>query len=205
MRRLMALTAVLLSVVLALVACGGGAKPEPTAVPAAAQPAAATAAPSQAGSKPTAAPTAAPAAAEEALPVLKPGALKSYVAKVEVKSEVVVPEPGVEAWSETEMTYRLDPAPVAFAMVIKDKTQQGRPDMQTIGIGEAFYYKNPEEETWMKLPSNAGGLGAIMQTLINPEELTKDAPVDVFTASNVVNRNETVDGVATTHYRATEA
>ncbi len=56
----------------------------------------------------------------------------------------------------------------------------------------------------MKLPTG-GGLGDMMQTLLNPEELTKEAPVDIFTASNVVSRNETVDGVATTHYRATEA
>ena len=40
---------------------------------------------------------------------------------MELKSEVVRPEAAIENWSEMEMTYRLDPAPVAYAMVIKDK------------------------------------------------------------------------------------
>ncbi len=208
MRRLFA-TVILLTVLLALVACGG-AKPEPTAAPSAGQAAAATKAPAQAEAKPTAAatrapqPTAAPAATEEALPILKAGALKSYVAKMEFKSEVVKPEAAVETWSEMEMTYRLDPAPVAYAMVLKDRTQPEQPDTEMIVIGADTYFKNSEDNTWMKFQSG-GGLGDTMQAMLNPEELTKDAPVDVFTASNVVNRNETVDGVATTHYRATEA
>lgn len=204
MRRLFA-TSILLTVLLTLAACGGGAQPEPTTAPAAA-----TQAPAQAAAQPTAAatrapqPTAAPAATEEPLPVLKVGALKSYVAKLELKSEVVKPEAALEAWSEMEMTYRLDPAPVAYAMVLKDKTGQNQPDMQIIVIGEATYFNDPDSGTWTKLPTS-GGFVSTMQTLLDPEELTKDAPVDIFTAANVVNRNETVDGIATTHYRATEA
>lgn len=200
MRRLFA-TAILLTVLLTLAACGGGAQPEPTAAPAVAQPAA-----TQAPAKPTAAPqpTVAPAAPEEALPVLKAGALKSYVAKMEFKSEVVKPEATVEAWSEMEMTYRLDPAPVAYSMILRDKAQPGQPTTEMIVIGEAMYFKDTENNTWMKFQSG-GDLGDTMQSILNPEELTKDAPVDIFSAANVVNRNETVDGVATTHYRATEA
>ena len=215
MRRALALSTMLIVVLLALAACGGD-KPEPTAGPAAAQPATVTQAAAQ--TKPTAAagataarapvPTAVPAATtaavEEALPVLKPGALKSYVARMELKSEVVRPEAAIENWSEMKMTYRLDPAPVAYAMVIEDKSEEGRPDMQMIVIGEATYFKPPDEEQWTKLPTGAG-LSSMMQTLLDPEELTKEAPVDIFTAANVVKRNETVDGVATTHYRATEA
>ena len=205
MRRLFTLSTLLLILLLTLAACGGGAKSEPTAAPAAA-----TQASAQAEAKPTSAatrapqPTAAPAATEEPLPVLKVGALKTYVAKIEFKSEVVKPEAAVETWSEMAMTYRLDPAPIAYLLVLKDKTQPERPDTQMIVIGADTYFNNPDDNTWMKFQSSAN-LGDTMQAMLNPEELTKDAPVDIFTAANVVSRNETVDGVATTHYRATEA
>lgn len=216
MRRLFAFT-ILLTVLLAVAACGG-AKSEPAAAtPASGQPAAATQAPAQPAAKATAAgqaaatqapkqavPTAAPATAEDALPVLKKGALKSYVARIEMKTEVVQPEPALETWSEVEMTYRLDPAPIAYALVIKDKTGQGQPDTQMIVIGSDTYLQDPDSGAWMKLPTG-GDMGGMMQSMLDPEEVSKDAPVDVFTAANVVSRNEMVDGVATTHYRTTEA
>lgn len=205
MRRLFTLSTVLLILLVTLAACGGGAKSEPTAAPAAA-----TQPPAQAEAKPTVAatqapqPTAAPAATEEVLPPLKAGALKSYVAKIELKSEVVKPEPAIESWSEVETTYRQEPAPVAYAMIVKDKTDQGQPDTQMIIIGEEMYFKDPDGDTWTKLASG-GEMGGLLQAMIDPEELSQDAPVDIFTPANVVDRNETVDGVATTHYRATEA
>ncbi len=216
MRRL-SIAAMLLIVLTALAACGGGAKETPVTAPA--QPAAATQAPAAAAKATEApAPTAAaqPAAtkapepaptptAEEALPVPKPSALKSYFARIEIKSEVTEPEPGLEAWSVLEMTYRLDPAPVAYRMRITDKTGQERPDVEMIVIGKDMYIKDPDGgDTWTKLPT-AAGFGDVMQMMVDPEALTKDAPTDIFSAANVVSRNETVDGVATTHYRAPEA
>lgn len=214
MRRL-SIAAILLIVLTALAACGGGAKETPVTAPA--QPAAATQAPA-ATAKATEAPaptaTAQPAAtkspepaptptAEEALPVPKPSALKSYVARIEIKSEVTEPEPGLEGWNVLEMTYRLDPTPVAYRLRITDKTGEGRPDVEMIAIGKDMYIKN-EDDTWMKFPV-AASFGDVIQTMIDPEALTKDAPIDIFSAANVVSRNETIDGVATTHYRAPEA
>ncbi|MGQ9490857.1 MAG: hypothetical protein ACUVS6_09120 [Anaerolineae bacterium] len=218
MRRLLAVSA-LLVVLSALAACGGAEK---TPTPAPTQPAAIAQAPAPATADATEAPRAtttvppAPtetrrpavtptaAAAEEALPVPKPSALKSYVARIELKSEVTEPEPGLEMWSVIEMTYRLDPAPPAYAMTIEDKTGRAQPTMQIIVIGPDTYLKDPEGDTWTK--SSAGtGLDALMQMMVDPEELTREASTDIFTLVNVVNRNEMVDGVATTHYRATEA
>ncbi len=210
-------TLTLLAVLLTLAACGGGAKETPATSPA--QPAAATQAP-PAGTarapeapKPTTtteaaatkAPEAAPtAAAEEALPVPKPSTLKSYVARIELKSEVTEPEPGLEAWNVIQMTYRLEPEPVAYRMLMTDKTGQGNQDVEMIAIGQDMYIKDPEGDTWTKLPATAG-FGDVLQMIIDPEELTRDAPTDIFTPVNVVSRNEVIDGVATTHYRATEA
>lgn len=219
MPRLLAISA-LLVVLSALAACGGGAEKTPTPAPTqpaaiAQAPAPATAdaaeAPKTAATVPPA-PTEAPrpavtptaAAAEEALPVPKPSALKSYVAKIELKSEVTEPEPGVETWSVIEMTYRLDPTPPAYAMTIEDKTGQAQPTVQIIVIGPDTYFRDPEGDTWTNFPAGSG-LDALMQMMVDPEELTREASTDIFTLANVVNRNEMVDGVATTHYRATEA
>lgn len=217
MRRLF-VAGMLLIVLLMLSACGGGAKETPISAPL--QPAAATQAPSAGAAKgtgapqPTAAaqaaatkaPESAPIAttAEEALPVLKPSALKSYVARIELKSEVTEPEPGLEAWSVIEMAYRLDPPPVAYRMRVTDKTGQARPDVEMIAIGQDIYIKDPGGDTWMKLPA-AASFDNVMQTMIDPEELAKNAPTDIFSPANVVSRNEVVDGVATTHYRAAQA
>lgn len=208
---------ILLIVLLTLVACGGGAKTEPVTAPTAAK-TEPTAVPAQAEVKPTAtaqppatqtpkpvAATATAAPVEEALPILKSGALKSYAAKIEIKSEVVKPEAALESWTEAEMTYRLEPAPTALSMVMKDKTEQGRADILAIVIGEVMYFKAPGAEQWMKLPNAGAGLSEMAQAMLDPEQLAKDTPVDVFTAANVVNRNEMVEGVATVHYRATEA
>ncbi len=216
MRRL-SLALILLAVLSALAACGGGAQQPPTAAPA--RPAVATQAPAGKGARATEAPkpTATPPAtatkapvptatptAEEALPVPKPAALKSYVARIELKSEVTEPEPGLEAWSVIEITYRLDPAPTAYRMTVTDKTGQARPEMEIIIIGQETYMKDPDGDTWMKL-TVTGGFGDLMQIMVDPEELTRDAPTDIFSQANVVSRNEIVEGVPTTHYRATEA
>lgn len=216
MRRL-CVVAVLLIVLLTLAACGGGAKETPVSAPV--QPAAATQAPSTEAAQATEAPKPTAAAqaaatkapepaptptAEEALPVPKPAALKSYVARIELKSEVTEPEPGLEAWSVIEMAYRLEPAPAAYRMRITDKTGQARSDVEMIAIGNDAYIKDSDSDTWMKVPTTAG-FGNAMQMMVDPEALTKDAPTDIFSSANVVSRNETVDGVATTHYRATEA
>lgn len=207
----------LLAILLALAACGGGAKEVPATSPA--QPAAATQTPpagaakapeapkpaATTGAAATKAPEPAPTStAEEALPVPKPAALKSYIARIELKAEVTEPEPGLEAWSVIEMAYRLDPPPVAYRMRVMDKTGQERPDVEMIAIGQDMYIKDPDGNTWMKLPT-AAGFGDVMQVMIDPEELTKNTPTDIFSPANVVSRNEVVDGVATTHYRATEA
>jgi len=216
MRRL-AIPFILLAILLALAACGGGAKESPTSAPA--QPAAPTQAPST-GTGPATEPpkpaTPAPVAATkapgptsvptetEALPVPKPSALKSYVVKTELKSEVTEPEPGLETWSMIEATYRLDPPPLAYHIRIVDKTGQARPEVEMIVIGQDVYIKDPDKNTWMKLPTS-GAFGDMLQSVVSPEEVAQSTPNDIFTNANVVSRNEVVDGVATTHYRATEA
>lgn len=199
MRKVAHLPTVLAILLLALSACGENQAPQPAAPTETVQ-LRATALPD-----PTAVPTAAPTSAPptESLPVPKTGVLASYTATIEVRIEVVKPEPALAAWSEMRLAHRLRPEPAAYSVTIVDKTGSDAGNFQLIAIGPESYFYSPEDQKWLRLRGGQEALGGLGKMVLSPDEVAGAAPASVFSEANLVARDVTAAGVITTHYRST--
>lgn len=212
-------------VVMATVFAGCSGQAPATATSAPAPSAAATAAPA---AVPTVAPATAapvavatgPAAAEATaeptkavtadLPALKLGALQSYVAHIEFREEAVgagAAQATPQAPGGVEMRYNSEPTPGAYAWTMTGSGTPGSTaqSFQMVQSGADTYMFVAEQNKWVKMPAGSSQQLPAMGDVLDPNKLAQDAPSGLFAKANVVNGHEDVDGVDTTHYRATAA
>lgn len=232
MKRSIFVPLLLLSAVVVLSACSGGqpvvnatatAAPVPQATPALnATPAAPTSA------LPPAASTSGPVGTSEAtaeaqllgtppptvivtadLPVLRPSALSSYVANIEFRNEIIGPITGTVTPQPTEsvdLRYNSQPAPGVYTWSMAGgSTASGAPQSsKLIQAGQDTYVFVPEQNKWLKMPVQSGQQMPTLGDVLDPNKLAQQSPPGLFSKENIVNRNEDINGVATTHYRATD-
>ncbi len=187
--------------------------PVATAVPVATTPAPAnTTAASTAASTP-AAPNAAllgtpePTRAVTAdLPVLNPNALKSYVATINLTEEATGSQATPQAPASIELRYNSQPAPGVYSYSSTGMAASGQgQDFKMVQSGTNTYVYVPEQSKWLSMPATSPDQVPGLGDVIDPNKLAQDAPQGLFAKQNVLNAHENVDGVDTTHYKATEA
>ncbi len=190
---------------LSLAACSGGTAQTPTpAAPPPGGPAAPRASASPAAGRQgiITASTPTPVVPSN-LEKMKPDVLGSYEARIEFKQEVTAPTPAVESWSVMQIRYRSQPTPAAYALQVEDKLGDPEAGMRLVASGADNYMFNVDLDKWVKMPAQSDAAN-ITGELLDPGLIAAESPAGLFTKENIVNANEVVDGVATTHYKATE-
>ncbi len=138
------------------------------------------------------------------LPALKPGALKSYVTAIEFSEEALKPTPATTSKVKMQTSYRAEPAPAAYSFQVVDETKTGSEgQMKMIVFGTDTFIYMADQQKWLKASTAAAGMDNVMGEMLDPNKIAADAPAGLFTQQNVISANETLEGVRTTHYRAT--
>jgi hypothetical protein len=144
----------------------------------------------------------APSGASESvaeLPVLNPDALRSYLAKTEVRIDALIPEEAMQAWTIMEMRADKDATTPITEITVFDKTlSEDGEETRAILAGDEVFIRAPADEKWLRLAHSDSTM--ILPGMIGPDDLAA-LVADSLASAAVVAPDEEISGIPTTHYQ----
>jgi hypothetical protein len=147
----------------------------------------------------------APAGASESvaeLPVLNPDALRSYLAKTEVRIDTLIPDEAMQAWTIMEMRADKDsPTPLTEIAVLDKTLSEDGERTRAILAGDEVFIWAPQDGKWLRFSGSDSTM--ILPGMIGPEELAAVVAESLASAA-VVASDEEIAGIPTTHYQLSD-
>ena len=132
---------------------------------------------------------------------LDPDALLSYLAKTEVRIDILSPEEKLLAWTIVDMRADRDAPSQPVSVSVQDLTESAEGVRTEIVLAEdAVFLRGPQDDSWLKFSRSDSTM--ILPRMLGPVELAEQVGESLPLGTRIAP-DEEISGVHTVHYQYT--